>query len=296
MQYKVLLYYKYTEIKDPIDLQTKQRSLCEKLNLVGRILISTEGLNGSVCGEPENIQKYISETKKYPGLGDVDFKESESDFIAFNKLKVLIRDEVVALGKKKSGKDVDLNKKAPYIEPEDLLNMYENNDNFVIIDGRNNYEAKIGRFKNSIYFDVENFREIPDKLNEIGHLKSKKVVTFCTGGIRCEKFSALLIENGFEDVKQLHGGIHNYGVKAGGKYFDGEMYVFDKRVTIPVNKINPTVITNCIFCNIPVARYINCAHLACYKKIIVCKGCESANNGCCSKECEAIIKVSNMLT
>lgn len=284
--YKILLYYKYTHITDPEDLKQKQLELCKRLNIKGRILIAEEGLNGTVGGTPEALDQYMAETMVYPGLEDIEWKISDSKENAFPKLRVVVRPEVVTLGLEKFGKDVDLSHKANYIEPEDLLNMYESGEEFTIIDARNEYEGRIGKFRDAIIPDIDNFREFPEFVASIEHLKNKTVVTYCTGGIRCEKASAYLKEQGFEDVRQLHGGIHRYADKTGGKYFDGEMYVFDARVHTPVNSVNPTVISECHHCNEKVARYVNCCNAQCNKQFICCESCEKDFGGGCSGDCQ----------
>lgn len=284
--HKILLYYKYTTIDNPEHLQKQQKKLCKNLGIKGRILISDEGINGTVCGSKDAVNTYMTETEKYPGLEDIEWKISDGPEDAFPKLRVVVREEVVTLGLKEKGHDVSLENSAPYIEPEELMQLYENNEEFTIIDARNEYEGRIGKFHNALVPDIENFREFPEFVEKIEDLKDKPVVTYCTGGIRCEKASAYLREKGFKNVRQLHGGIHRYADKTGGKYFDGEMYVFDKRVHTPVNSVNPNVISECIHCNEKVARYINCCNAECNKQIIVCETCDKEYGGGCSRECQ----------
>lgn len=263
----------------------KQRELCEKHNLKGRIIISSEGINGTVAGSPSNIGTYILETEKIKALSSIEWKISYSNEQVFPKLKISLREEIVTLGLKKIGKGIPISKKANYIEPQELYSLYENNEDFVIIDARNSYEAKIGRFKNAVIAPINNFREFPKFAKKLGKYKEKEVITYCTGGIRCEKASAYLRQNGFKKVRQLHGGIHEYAKKTGGKYFEGEMFVFDKRLHIPVNTIDPTILTNCIYCQVPITRYTDCANLNCHSLFICCKTCESKNLSTCSAKC-----------
>lgn len=282
----ILLYYKYTNIENPEQLQKQQKKLCKELGIKGRILISEEGINGTVSGTPEATAEYMKTTNAYPGLEDMEWKISQGPEDAFPRLRVVVRDEIVTLGLKKDGKDVSLENSAEYIEPEELLTLYENNEDVVVIDARDEYEGRIGKFKNAIIPDIETFREFPRFVEEIKDLKDKPVVTYCTGGIRCEKASAYLKEQGFKNVRQLHGGIHRYSEKTGGKHFEGEMYVFDKRVHTPVNTVNPTIISECHHCGTKVARYINCCNAQCNRQFICCEQCDIEYGSGCSRECQ----------
>jgi UPF0176 protein len=192
----------------------------------------------------------------------------------------------VTLGEKKAGKDVSLENKAHYIEPEELLELYEKNEDFVILDARNLYEAEIGKFKNALIPPIDNFREFPKFAENLEEYKDKNVVTYCTGGIRCEKASAYLREQGFAKVRQLHGGIHEYGVKAGGKYFEGEMFVFDKRLHVPVNSVNPTTISQCKHCSSAVTKLVDCAIESCPELFVCCEKCQEKYQSTCSNTCQ----------
>lgn len=272
----------------------KQRELCEKLNLKGRIIISFEGINGTIAGLPKQIDEYIYATENIKALSPIEWKISYSDEQVFPKLKISLREEIVTLGLKKVGRDVPISKKADYIEPQELYNLYEKNEDFVIIDARNSYEAKIGKFKNTVIPQIDNFREFPKFAKKLEKYKEKDVVTYCTGGIRCEKASAYLRQNGFKKVRQLHGGIHQYAQKTGGKYFEGEMFVFDKRLHIPVNTIDPTILTNCIYCQIPITKYIDCANLNCHSLFICCESCQQKHHSTCSANCLAKLQNQNV--
>lgn len=280
--FKVLLYYKYVQLNEPELVRLSQKSLCQRLNLKGRILISQEGINGTIAGLETDIDEYVAHTKQIPGLEDMEWKISWANEQIFPKLRVVVRDEIVTLGAKKTGSDVALENKAAYIEPAELLQLYEEQQDFVIIDARNNYEATIGKFKDSITPSTRNFRDFPQFVAEqLAEYKDKPVVTYCTGGVRCEKASAYLREHGFKNVRQLHGGIHEYGVKTGGKYFEGEMFVFDKRLHVPVNQVNPEVISQCVYCDTLVARYIDCAAPACPSLFICCEECQNVHFSTC---------------
>jgi UPF0176 protein len=283
-KHKILLYYKYTSISDPDALKTQQKDLCQNLNLKGRILISEEGINGTIAGIPENIDKYILETESLPELGKIEWKISWADKQVFPKLKVKVRPEIVTLGLKQKGKDVDLNEKADYIEPEELRDLYDSGKKFIIIDARNQYEAEIGTFADAVVPPIKNFRDFPEFVKKLQDHKDTEIVTYCTGGVRCEKASAYMRSQGFKKVRQLHGGIHRYGELVGGKHFQGEMFVFDERLHVPVNQVNPKTISQCEHCQEPVARYIDCTTEGCPSLFICCESCEQKTSGVC-KNC-----------
>jgi len=291
--FKVLLYYKYIFLDDPVEIVNTQKELCKKLDIKGRIIISDEGMNGTVAGEVAKIDQYIADTQKKPEFANMEWKVSFAHEQVFPKLRVTLRDEIVTLGVKKSGQDVHIENKAHYIEPEELLKLYEEDEDFVILDARNLYEAKVGQFKGAIIPPIDNFREFPEFVKTIEKYKDKNVVTYCTGGIRCEKASAYLREQGFKKVRQLHGGVHEYGEKVGGKNFEGELFVFDKRLHVRVNTVNPVDIAECIYCHKEMTRYIDCALNSCPELFSCCEECESIHHSTCSQKCET--ELSNWL-
>jgi UPF0176 protein len=164
--------------------------------------------------------------------------------------------------------------------------MYHNDPDVVVVDMRSNYEHNVGKFKGAITFDMENLRELPDHIQEIEHLKDKKIITYCTGGIKCEKASAYLLDRGFENVYQLHGGIIKYGIEQGGEDFEGKCYVFDNRVTTDVNSVNPAVISHCHICDTVSDFMVNCANPACNAHLAICPKCLLEMDGACSDECK----------
>lgn len=288
--FKILLYYKYVKLTNPELIKSKQKQLCEKLNIKGRIIISNEGINGTVAGKADSIDVYMAKTENAKAFSNMDWKVSNSNEQVFPKLKVVVRNEIVTFGFKKKGKDVPLFKKANYIEPEELYILYEKNANFLILDTRNLYEANIGRFKNALIAPIENFRDFPEFAKKLTKYKYQEVVTYCTGGIRCEKASTYLREIGFKKVRQLHGGIHEYCRKTDGKHFEGEMFVFDKRLHVPVNKANPTILTTCIYCQKPITRYIDCSIKSCHSLFICCETCEGKYSATCSDDCLKVLQ------
>src|SRR3989344_1204022 len=178
------------------------RSLCENLSLKGRILIGNEGINGGVSGTKPEVVKFKSEITKISKFEDLTFRELESESNSYHRLVIRIRNEIIALGKQ-----VDMKNKAEYITPENLKKLYSKGEDFVILDTRNKYEADVGRFKNAIILPIDAFHDFPEAVSNLSNFKDKKIITYCTGGIRCEKASAYMKEQGFNNVFQLKGGI-----------------------------------------------------------------------------------------
>jgi UPF0176 protein len=134
--------------------------------------------------------------------------------------------------------------------------------------------------------EIDTFRELPDRLRELEHLKDKTLITYCTGGIRCEKLTPLMRQQGFEKIYQLHGGILRYAAETGGENFEGQCYVFDNRVAVDVNKVNPTVVAKCFVCGTQTERMVNCANPTCNTHVTICPSCGIALDGACSVECQ----------
>lgn len=278
-------FYKYVNIEDPLKFQQEHLELCKSLNLKGRILLGEEGINGCVYGEKENIEEYKKLLRKNPLFSDIEFKDNFSEKPAYRKLFVRLRKEIV-----NSGLEVDLNNAANYITPKELKEMLDSNEDIVMVDVRNNYESKIGKFRNSILINIKSFRDLPESLRQIQSLKNKKIVTYCTGGIRCEKASALLKDNGFTDVYQLKGGILKYGEEFPDTYWEGKCFVFDDRLAISINKNNKKSLTNCIWCKKEYDEYTNCHNLDCDKLFICCEECKEKYNKSCSEGCRTATK------
>ena len=274
---KVLLYYKYITVPDPA-LETEQhRALCQTLKLKGRILISSEGINGTCSGMSEHIEHYKEYLNAHPYFSGISFKESEHPTHAFAKLFVRLRPEVVTL---RAG--IEAKNAASYITPQELHEELERGDDIVLIDMRNDYEAEIGRFKNAVTLPMRNFRDLPGHMPELKKYEGRNVVTYCTGGIRCEKASALLKEQGFTNVRQLEGGIVRYCEQFPDGYFDGSLFVFDDRraVRFP-GKRKPTYVSTCSFCGTECDRHIDCTDDICHTLLVCCPDCEKINDGYC---------------
>lgn len=223
-------------------LQSELKQAAIENEVKGTILLSTEGINAFMAGTKKAIDAYQAFIHRYPEFEDLWFKESPSQSVPFNRLLVRIKKEIIAMG----CATVEPEKStAPYIEPEELQRWYDEKRDFVILDTRNDYEVAIGTFDNAVDLNIENFREFPDAIGLLpDEVKEKPVVTFCTGGIRCEKAAAWMQEKGFKNVYQLNGGILNYFEKSGGEHYHGDCFVFDKRLTVN-SKLNATNTSTC---------------------------------------------------
>jgi len=284
-QYQILLYYIYTPIQNSEQFALDHLKYCKNLGLRGRVIVADEGLNGTISGTKEQCDEYMAFLKNDSRFESIDFKIDDSEIHAFQKMHVRHKPEIVHSGLRDPKTVNPTVKTGVHVDGETFLKMKEDED-VVILDVRSNYEHGVGRFEGAITLDIENFREFPDRISELEHIKNKKVITYCTGGIKCEKASAYLIEKGFKDVYQLHGGIVKYAKETGGKDFEGVCYVFDNRVTVPVNQINPKVISVCYCCGTPSTRMINCANPECNEHIPMCEECGWKMAGACSDTCK----------
>ncbi|WP_027011505.1 rhodanese-related sulfurtransferase [Corynebacterium freiburgense] len=292
VQSKILLYYKFQPISDPFAVMLWQRDLCESLGLKGRILVSEHGINGTVGGEITACKRYVRKTKEY--FKGIEFKWSEGGAEDFSKLSVKVRDEIVAFGapgELKVDEDGVIGG-GVHLKPAEVNQLVaERGDEVVFFDGRNAMEAQIGKFKGAIVPDVRTTHDfIPEiESGKYDHLKDKPVITYCTGGIRCEILSALMINRGFKEVYQIDGGIVRYGEKFGNKgLWEGSLYVFDRRMHMEFGD-DAAQLGHCVQCNAPTNTFVNCDNGACRKQVLMCETCaasiEDAN--CGSEACQA---------
>ena len=236
IKYNTLLYYCYSTIADAEQFAADHLKFCKELGLAGRIIVAHEGLNGTVSGTEEACKTYMDTLHADERFAGIDFKVDVVDVPSFVKMHVRYKSEIVHSGLRDPNIINPQKQTGKHLEPTEFLAM-KDRDDVLILDVRSNYEHSLGKFKNALTLDIENFREFPDKINELAKYKDKKILTYCTGGIKCEKASALLLHEGFTDVYQLHGGIIKYGKEMQGKDFEGNCYVFDKRVSVPVNSV-----------------------------------------------------------
>lgn len=286
---KVLLFYAFAPIPDPEAIRLWQRDLCESLNLRGRILISRDGFNGTVGGELNAMKIYRRKTREYPAFKDIDFKWSEGSgldasgaSLDFPRLSVKVRDEVVSFG---VPDEVEVDEHGvigggEHLKPEELHELIEERGKDVVFfDGRNAWEARIGHFANAVVPDVRTSKDFIAELEsgKYDALKDKPVVTYCTGGIRCELLSAMMKKRGFSEVYQMDGGIVRYGEKYGNDgYWEGSLAIFDGREVMDFG-INPKVLSTCDSCGMPTARLANCTEPTCRKRLLCCEECETVS-------------------
>ncbi|MFB5191070.1 oxygen-dependent tRNA uridine(34) hydroxylase TrhO [Alicyclobacillus fastidiosus] len=289
--YQILLYYMYTPIEDPEQFARDHAALCESLGLLGRIIVASEGINGTVSGLVESTEAYMQIMHADARFKDMVFKVDASDKHAFKKLSVRHKREIVNFH---LDEDIDPRvETGKKLKPKEFHDMLQRDD-VVVIDGRNDYEYEIGHFRKAIKPDVKAFREFPQWFEEHrDELAGKTVLTYCTGGIRCEKLSGFLVREGLNDVYQLDGGIVTYSKdpEVRGHLFDGKCYVFDERIAVQINQTDEdVVVSRCEHCDKACDRYINCGYLDCHRQHICCEDCERTMRGFCSAECEVQAK------
>lgn len=295
---KIILYYKFVPIADPEMTRLWQLELCTNLGLKGRILISKHGINGTLGGSLESLKAYRRAMNKTVAFKGITYKWSDGGAEHFPKLRVKVRDEIVTFhaADELVVDETGVVNGGKHLKPEQVHKLVEERgDDVVFFDGRNAYEAKIGKFKNAVIPNVETSRDFIKEIEkpEYEELKKKPIVTYCTGGIRCEILSALMKNRGFEEVYQIDGGIVKYGEKYGDDgLWEGQLYVFDDRMAVPFSE-KAKDIGECIHCGVNTSNYENCANKQCNKLILVCKDC--AGEETCSKECKKVVQTLTKL-
>ena len=283
MEYRVILFYYFKPLENVRELWIKHKEFCSKYDFRGRIILSDEGINGTVSGTISDIKEYIKYTTSTIAK-DIDFKIDEVLGHTFEKLTIKHKPEII-----KIGKDIrPYEATGKHLEPREFKKMMDKEDS-IIVDMRSNHEHKLGYFKDAVRFDMNSMYELPHILENHGLNKpenyDKPILTYCTGGIKCEKASAYLMEKGFKNVYQLHGGIIKYGKEVGGEDFLGRCYVFDNRLSVDVNTVNPETISKCYGCGKPSNTMINCMKTTCNRHTTMCETCYTGWNNTCSKEC-----------
>lgn len=289
---KIILYYKFAPIADPEAVRLWQKALCERLNLKGRILISKHGINGTVGGDIEDVKAYVKATKEYASFKGTVFKWSDGGRDNFPKLSIKVRDEIVAFD---AADELEVNEGGvvgggKHLKPEEVHKLVqERGDDVVFFDGRNAYEAAVGKFKNAVVPNVRTSRDFKKELEDpkYNDIKDKPVVTYCTGGIRCEILSSMMKKRGFKEVYQLDGGIVKYGEKyADDGLWEGSLYVFDGRMNVRFSDKSKDI-GECIHCKAATSNYENCALKSCNNLVLICQTCKTDKEVCsdaCQKE------------
>lgn len=250
----VAALYKFVEIDDLLSLQNNLYKICEENNIMGTILIADEGINGTISGKHNEIKETISSLTSDNRFSNIEIKYSSTDKQPFHRMKVRLKKEIVTIGLP----EINPNKKVgTYVKPDDWNDLISD-PNVVVIDTRNKYETKIGSFQNALDPETSSFREFPDWVKKFKSSKenaNKKIAMFCTGGIRCEKASSLMKEEGFEDVYHLQGGILKYleTIDKENSLWNGECFVFDQRVCL-TDELEVGSYKMCFACRMPITE------------------------------------------
>ena len=282
---KILLYYKFTPLADPEAIRLWQWTLCDSLGLKGRILISKDGINGTVGGPMSAVKKYWRATKSYAPFKDIDFKWSEGIGDDFPRLRVRVRDEIVTFG---APGELTVDEHGVvgggvHLSPHEVNDLVANRgDEVVFFDGRNAFEAEIGRFKNAVVPDVATTRDFVSVLEsgEYDHLKDRPIISYCTGGVRCEVLSSIMKKRGFKEVYQIDGGIVRYAEEFGNQgLWEGSLYVFDRRLKMDFAE-GTAIIGACDSCGEPSNDFHNCANQTCRRLVVLCSDCVQESGTC----------------
>lgn len=280
---KILLYYVFTPLADPDAIRLWQDTLSRSLGLRGRIIVSPHGLNGTVGGELEACKTYVKATKQYPAFKQIDFTWSEGSgldehggSLDFPRLVVRSRDEIVSFGAPDEIRvdETGVLGGGVHLSPHQVDELVASRDDVVFFDGRNRVEAELGRFEGAVVPAVDNTHDFVRELDSGAwdHLKDKAVITYCTGGVRCEVLSALMVNRGFNEVYQIDGGIVQYAEALGtSSHWKGALTVFDGREVLTFSDEDP--ISRCHRCGTKAARLQNCSDLACRVRLVTCRGC-----------------------
>ncbi len=278
---KVILFYGFAPVSDPVAIRLWQRDLCENLDLTGRIIISQHGINGTLGGSMRTLKKYVRKTREFPGFGKIDFKWSTGTGNDFPKLVVKVRDEIVSFG---AADELSVTQDGvvgggTHLSPREVHELVEaRGDEVVFFDARNAYEARVGKFRNAIVPDVETTRDFIAEFEtgKFDYLKSRPIVAYCTGGVRCEVLSAAMKSRGFEEVYQIAGGIVRYGEQFGDDgLWDGSLYIFDNRMSMDFSD-HTKVIGICDDCAAPAKHFYDRHNIRGRVPFLLCTSCAIA--------------------
>lgn len=272
---KIILFYAFAPVADPTAVRLWQLALAEKYGLTGRVIVAPSGINATLGGRLEDLKQYVKTTRQYPGFGSMDVKWSQGSGADFPRLSVKVKPELVAFG---APEEVVVDRHGvvnggQHLDPEEVNSLVDElGDDVVFFDGRNAFEAHIGRFEGAVVPDTQTTHDFVRELEsgKYDHLKDKHIVSYCTGGVRCEILSVLMKNRGFENVYQIKGGIVRYGEKFGTTgLWKGPLYVFDKRM---VHHFDGETLTlgRCCVCEAPTERFLNCADPGCKRLRLYC--------------------------
>ncbi len=284
MNYQVIAYYIFTPIENPRLEIAKQKQFFKDKDMTGRIYISEEGINAQLSGFCEHAESYMAWMKEDSRFKNIDFKVHPYHTNAFSKMTVKYRAQLVALDEK-----VDLSDQGVHLSAKEWDEMIRHRDeNTVLIDVRNRYEWEVGHFEGAELPPLDNFRDFKgyaEALSQKADPSKTKVMMYCTGGIRCELYSAYLKKFGYQDIYQLSGGVIRYGLENKVGFWRGKLFVFDDRMVVPISEANQEILTHCAFCQKPIDHYYNCANMDCNALFIACSSCYQEQKGCCCEGC-----------
>lgn len=283
MSYLVVACYSFTPLPNPQEIiQQLKKFLCNR-EVTGRIYISEEGMNCQMSGVEEDARAFMDYLAAHPLLAPRHFNIDRHHENAFPRLTIKYRPQLVALDKK-----VDISKTGTHLPPKQFREMVENGEDQLLLDVRNDYEWKMGHFEGAELPNLTQFRDFTQYAQELGQRVDKektKVLMYCTGGIRCEIYSALLKDLGFSNVYQLEGGVIRYGKEEGTALWKGKLFVFDDRLAVDIGEEASPPITHCKECHGATDCYFNCANMDCNAFFLSCEPCLHTFQGCCSQSC-----------
>lgn len=290
MSYHVLAFYFITKVENPLELVEKHKKFFKNLDVACRIYISEDGINGQMSASPIASHMYQEWLKGFETFKEVEFKIHYHPEHAFPRKAIKYRKQLVALDA-----PVDFSKRGKHVSAKEWSHMLENKDeNTIVIDVRNRYESKVGYFEGAELPQVDTTREFLEYTRDLKtKVDPEKINVFmcCTGGIRCELYSAYMAQEGFKHINQLDGGIIKYGFEEGNKHFKGKLFVFDDRMVVPISEDPCEMVAKCQFCNEPSDIYYNCANMDCNNLFISCPSCSEKHKSCCQTSCEEAPRV-----
>ncbi len=283
LPYLILAYYHICKVEHPALLVKEHKKFFKGKDYKGRIYLVKDGINGTLSGPKEAICDYMRWLWTQPGFSNTEFKIQEFEDHAFGRLCVKTRPELVALGF-----EVPLDECGPHLSPKEWREMYEQEEDKVVLDVRNDYEWELGHFEGAEAAPCKTFKEFKEYAEELQNRinpEKTKVLMYCTGGIRCEFFSSLLKKQGIEHVYQLQGGVIKYGAQEKSKHWLGKLFVFDDRLSIPISDEETPAVGKCRHCAKEADRYYNCANMDCNELFLCCVDCMKKFHGCCQDSC-----------
>lgn len=283
--YWVLAFYYFGNIENPHAEVAAHKAFFADKDITSRIYISEQGINAQMSASRADAETYIAWMHARPEFANIRFKVHTHHEQAFPRVTVKYRPKLVAIDE-----EFDLANGGEHVSPKRWKEMLEEKDDQrVLIDVRNEYEWKVGRFEGAELPPCDTFREFSayaDELKAKSDPKKTPVMMYCTGGIRCELYSAILKERGFDQVYQLDGGVIGYGLEEGCSHWQGKLFVFDDRLTVPISdKEEAPVIGTCHHCGQPSEAYYNCANADCNNLFLACPHCTTQYQGCCCTSC-----------